>query len=150
MRATSQGVLRQEYRQGNVAGDSKPAQLQIAARHNPWLAASLSSHVSSAVCQWDPQTACTHDLTVNKLLTLLSDKRGWLVANMMVRMQSGGDLSCCAFVVEIVHGWSHQKVLMVTMLPINELFMHSQNILDRQNTVTLTVTSTALHLSAMT
>ena len=81
---------------GNIAGGSKPAQLQIAARHNPWLAASLSSHESSAVCQWDPQTACTHDLIINRFLTLLSDKRGCLVVNMMVRMQSSGKLCCYA------------------------------------------------------
>ncbi len=49
--------------------------------------------------------------------------------NMMVRMQSAGELFCCAVVLGIVHSWSHQKMLMLTMLPINELFMHSQDML---------------------
>ncbi len=58
-------------------------------------------------------------------------KRGWPVVNVMVRTQSTGELFCYAVVLENVHSWSHHRVLMLTMLPVHEVSMRSQDMLEQ-------------------
>ncbi len=46
-------------------------------------------------------------------------------------MQSTGELFRYAVVLENVHSWSHHRVLMLKMLPVNEVSMRSQDMLEQ-------------------